>query len=573
MFPQAAGVIVGCFFLTNITTYPDDGQLSPVHLNGTCTLKDSTTRSNNKVMNSDSIHQIIEDTEEYRDHISTVDQKGNRIWLYPKKPSGRFYNARTIVTLVFLAFFLSMPFIKVDGEQFLLFNVLERKFVLLGMLFTPQDFHLFVLAMLTFIVFIILFTVVFGRLFCGWVCPQTVFMEMIFRKIEYWVEGDANAMRRLDNSPWTAEKIRKKALKHSIFFGIAVVFANYFLAYIISMDTVLHIIRDPLSQHLGGFIAMLIFSGVFYYTFARMREQICTTICPYGRLQSVLLVKDSIVVAYDHLRGEPRGKLKKGSPGESEHATPNPIESIRNSVNGSAATLRIGADGQPKGDCIDCKLCVAVCPTGIDIRNGTQLECTNCTACMDACDQIMDKIDRPRGLVRYDSMTGIESGKRKIFTPRVWAYSGILFALLALDVVLIANRGIVESIILRSPGQLYQQTDDTHLTNLYSYVIINKSGKEMPFSLRMATPGARMNWIGHTHLAIPKAGKADGAFFVEMPQDQLTGRKTQLIIEVVSGEKVIDRVKTNFMGPNSPLPKMEHPETEHEHEKEHSDQH
>jgi polyferredoxin len=517
-------------------------------------------------MHSDSIHPIIEDHDDYRDHISTVDQQGNRIWLYPKKPSGRFYNARTIVTLVFLAFFLSMPFIKIDGEQFLLFNVLERKFVLLGILFTPQDFHLFVLAMLTFIVFIILFTVVFGRLFCGWVCPQTVFMEMIFRKIEYWIEGDAPAMRRLDNGPWNAEKIRKKALKHLIFFGIAVVFANYFLAYIISMDSVLHIIRDPLSEHLGGFIAMLIFSGIFYFTFARMREQICTTICPYGRLQSVLLVKDSIVVAYDPLRGEPRGKLKKQGVEAQETGAPNPLEVIKNSVGASASSLRIGADGQPKGDCIDCKLCVAVCPTGIDIRNGTQLECTNCTACIDACDQVMDKIQRPRGLVRYDSMTGIESGKRKIFTPRVWAYTAFLSALLILDVALLANRGIVESIILRSPGQLYQQKDDTHLTNLYSYVIINKSNKEMPFSLKMATPGARLEWIGHVHDAIPKGGKAEGAFFVEMPMDQLHGHKTPLIIEVYSGDKKIDRVSTNFMGPNGPLPKMEHPEQEHEQE-------
>ncbi|MBU6340708.1 MAG: cytochrome c oxidase accessory protein CcoG [Bacteroidetes bacterium] len=506
-------------------------------------------------------HAVIEDTEAYRDHISTVDTAGKRIWLYPKKPKGRFYNARSIVTLVFLAFFLSMPFIKIDGEQFLLFNVLERKFVLFGILFTPQDFHLFVLAMLTFIVFIILFTVVFGRLFCGWVCPQTVFMEMIFRKIEYWIEGDAPAMRRLDNSPWTAEKIRKKTLKHLIFFGIAVVFANYFLAYIISMDSVLHIIRDPLSEHIGGFIAMLIFSGVFYFTFARMREQICTTICPYGRLQSVLLVKDSIVVAYDPLRGEPRGKLKKQSI-ETQETSANPIEAIKNSVGDSASSLRIGIDGQPKGDCIDCKLCVAVCPTGIDIRNGTQLECTNCTACIDACDEVMDKIHRPRGLVRYDSMTGIESGKRKIFTPRVWAYTAFLSALLILDVALLANRGSIESIILRAPGQLYQQTDDTHLTNLYSYVIINKTNKEMPFTMKAVTPGAVIKRIGQAHDNIPKSSKTEGAFFIEMPQEKLTGHKTPIIIEVYSGDKRIDRVTTNFMGPNGPLPKMEHPANE-----------
>lgn len=513
-------------------------------------------------MESERIDTIIEDTEDYRDHISTVDTEGKRIWLYPKKPSGRFFNARAWVSLVFLVIFLSMPWIKVDGEQFLLFNVLERKFVLFGLLFTPQDFHLFVLAMLTFIVFIILFTVVFGRLFCGWVCPQTVFMEMFFRRIEYWIEGDSNAQRKLDQGPWTREKIRKKAIKHAVFFAISVVAANYFLAYIIGMEQVIHIMRDPLSTHLGGFVAMIGFSGAFYGVFARLREQVCTTICPYGRLQGVLLVKDTIVVGYDHVRGEPRGKIKK--------TANNPVGNIQAMVSNEPETLK------KLGDCIDCNLCVAVCPTGIDIRNGTQLECTNCTACIDACDAVMDKVSRPRGLIRYDSMTGIESGKRKIFTTRVWAYTSVLVALLTLDVALIANRGLVETIILRSPGQLYQQKDDTHLTNLYTYVVINKSTKMMPVEFKITTPGGLIQLVGKTPEPIAKGSKAEGAFFVEMPADQLHGRKTVLVIEVYSNGKKIDEVETNFMGPNGPLPKMEkehHNEEKDSKEEEHSEKH
>jgi cytochrome c oxidase accessory protein FixG len=473
---------------------------------------------------SDLLQKMEEDTEAYRDSIATVDQDGKRIWLYPKKPSGRFYNARTIVSLIFLAVFLVFPFIKHNGEQLFLFNVLERKFIFFGILFTPQDFHLFVLVLLTFFVFVILFTVVFGRLFCGWVCPQTVFMEMFFRRIEYWIEGDAAAQRKLDASPWTAEKIRKKTLKHLVFFAISFVVSNYFLAYIITMDEVLKIVREPVTQHWGGFFAILGFSGVFYGVFARMREQVCTTICPYGRLQGVLLVKESIVVAYDHKRGEPRGKLKK-----------NPVEQIRASV---------------QGDCIDCKLCIAVCPTGIDIRNGTQLECTNCTACIDACDQIMEKVDKPKGLIRYDSETGINSGVRRIFTPRVYAYSFVLMALLALDVVLIANRGLVESIILRSPGQLYQEKDAEHITNLYTYKLINKSGKDLPFELKLKQPEGKIEFVGQSHDQLKKDKVAEGAFFVNMPLNQLNGRKTELEIEVISNGKVIDKVTTNFMGPN-----------------------
>ena len=515
-------------------------------------------------MNKDFLNNVLEDNEEYRDHLATVDAKGKRIWLFPKKPSGRYYNLRTLVSVAFLAVFIAMPFIKVDGEQFLLFNVLERKFILFGLVFTPQDFHLFVLAMLTFIVFIILFTVVFGRLFCGWVCPQTVFMEMIFRKIEYWIEGDAGEQRKLAASPWTPTKIRKKLLKHGIIYGLALLFTNFFLAYLISMDEVLKIIREPIEQHWGGFAAMLAFSVAFYSVFAVLREQVCTTICPYGRLQSVLLVKDSIVVAYDHVRGEPRTKLKKEKSASNQRSAEyhDPVDQIKSDIGAASSDLQSPAAKvqQPAtkvGDCIDCNLCVAVCPTGIDIRNGTQLECTNCTACMDACDSIMEKINRPKRLIRYDSMTGIESGRRKIFTTRVYAYSAVLVALLALDVFLIARRGIVETIILRSPGQLYQQKDDSHLTNLYTYVLINKSNRELPAQLKINTPGAHIQYVGQEPAIIPKGAKIEGAFFVEMPESELTGRKTSIVIEVISNGKKVDEVKTNFMGVNGPLPKME----------------
>lgn len=484
--------------------------------------------------------EIIMDAEDYRDHIATVDQEGKRIWIYPKKPKGRFYNARTLVSVLFLLVFLVLPFIKVNGEQFVLFNVLERKFVLFGVLFTPQDFHLFVLAMLTFFVFIILFTVVYGRLFCGWVCPQTVFMEMYFRKIEYWIDGDAGAQRRLAQSPWNAEKVRKRALKYGLFFAISFVVANYFLAYIIGMDEVLRIIREPVAQHWGGLAAMLLFSLIFFFVFARLREQVCTTICPYGRLQGVLLVKESIVVAYDHVRGEPRSKLRK-----SDLSGP-----LAEAINDPSARMRQVA--KPQGDCIDCKLCLAVCPTGIDIRHGTQLECTNCTACIDACDEVMDKIGKPRGLVRYDSMTGVEAGKRRIFTPRVLAYSAILMALIGLDVFLLASRGAVESIILRSPGQLYQQRDEGHISNLYTYQIINKTTRELPVTLRAAHTAAQLEVVGAAIAPIPKGSKAQGAFFLIMPKDQLQGRSTPVVVEVYSGDQKIDAVKTNFMGPNKP---------------------
>jgi cytochrome c oxidase accessory protein FixG len=465
----------------------------------------------------------MQDTETFRDHIGTVDEKtGKRIWVYPKKPEGRYYNARTYLSIILLAFLFGMPFIKVNGDPLLLFNIIERKFIIFGIVFTPQDLHLFALAMITLMVFIVLFTVVFGRLFCGWVCPQTIFMEMVFRKIEYWIEGDAQQQRRLNAAPWTTEKMVKKLGKHAIFFAIAIVIANTFLAYIIGVDELFKIIREPVSMHMGGFTALLIFSAIFYFVFARMREQVCIAVCPYGRLQGVMLDKNSIVVAYDWIRGEPRGKIQK---------------------------TKSETEVQPLGDCIDCGACVRVCPTAIDIRNGTQLECVNCTACIDACDDIMDKVGRERGLIRYDSYNGIELGRKTLFTGRVKAYIGVLVALIALQAFLFATRSEVEAVILRTPGMLYQQVDDEHISNLYNYQIINKTNKDIEgIEFRLVNPDGRIRVIGQVP-PTPKQAISEGAFFVEMQTDKLEGMKTRLKIEVYSGDEIIDVATTNFMGP------------------------
>ncbi len=470
--------------------------------------------------------ESIPDTESFRDHISTVDEQGKRIWIYPKKPHGQYYNLRTYVSWALLALLFGMPFIKVNGDPLFLFNILERRFILFGVVFTPQDMHLFALAMITLVVFIVLFTVVFGRLFCGWVCPQTIFMEMVFRKIEYAIEGDANKQRKLNQAPWTNEKVFKKVTKHAIFYLIAVLIANTFLAYIIGIDELFKIISEPISQHLGGLISLLIFSAIFYYVFARFREQVCIAVCPYGRLQSVMLVKESIVVAYDWIRGEPRGKMRRKKAGQAQNG-----------------------EGPALGDCIDCKLCVQVCPTGIDIKNGTQLECVNCTACMDACDEVMEKIGRPKKLIRYDSISGIEQGKKQIFNTRVKAYSVVLLLLVGLQIYLFSIRSDVEAVVLRTPGMLYQEVDDQYISNLYNYQLINKTTKDIQnISFRLRSDAGRIKIVGSTPPA-PKESMAEGAFFIEMEKEKLKGRKTRLLIDVYSGEEKIDDVKTNFLGP------------------------
>ncbi len=493
------------------------------------------------------IEKIYQDSESFRDRLATVDKRGKRIWVYPKKPSGRFYRWRTIVSWILLAALFTMPFIKVNGEQFLLFNVLEGKFVLFGMVFTPQDLHLFALAMVTLVIFIVLFTVVFGRIFCGWICPQTIFMEMVFRKIEYFIEGDANQQKRLNAAPWTTDKVVKKLSKHIIFYGIAVLIANIFLAYIITSDAVLQIIREPVSAHVGGFLAMLIFAGLFYGVFAFMREQVCTTICPYGRMQGVLIVPETIVVIYDHVRGEPRGKLKK--------SRANPATDIAKTVAAGAANPETATAEAPikvQGDCIDCGLCVRVCPTGIDIRNGTQLECVNCTACIDACDSIMEKVGKPKGLIRYDSAVGVEKGVRKIFNWRAIAYSAVLVALLLLQAFLLINRSEVELLVLRTPGQLYQKVDDTWLANLYNWEMINKTSDDINnVEFRVLNfDGARIRPIGdNLERGLAKNALSKGVMFIDLPIDKVERRKTKLVIGAYSDGKLIDKTTTNFLGP------------------------
>ncbi len=476
---------------------------------------------------------IEEDKESFRDHIATVNETGGRIWIYPKKPSGRFYNLRTYVSWGLLAVLFTLPFIKVNGDPLFLFNVLDRKFILFGIVFMPQDLHLFALAMITLMVFIVLFTVVFGRLFCGWVCPQTIFMEMVFRKIEYWIEGDANRQRKLNKAPWTTDKVIKKVSKHFLFFTIAILIANTFLAYIIGSDEVLKIIGEPISLHFGGFMAMLIFSTLFYCVFAFFREQVCIAVCPYGRLQGVLLVKESIVVIYDWIRGEPRGKIRKQKKKTTFQELP-----------------VVNAEPEPKlGDCIDCKLCVHVCPTGIDIRNGTQLECVNCTACIDACDEVMEKINRPKGLIRFDSHENIENKKNKIFTIRVKAYTAALIALIVLQGFLFANRSAVEALFLRTPGTLFQTTEEGNISNLYNYQIVNKRTKTIKdLEFRLKGKEGIIKVVGEIPV-VEKLETVKGAMFIEIDPELLKGRKNKLTIEVYSEGKKIEEGTTNFFGP------------------------
>lgn len=465
--------------------------------------------------------------ENFRDSIATVNEEGKRSWVFPKKPSGKFYTYRKWVSYFLLAFLFSAPFIKVNGNQFLLFNVLERRFNIFGFPFWPQDFHLFVVSMIIGVVFITLFTVVFGRIFCGWICPQTIFMEMVFRRIEYWIEGDRGKQIRLKKQAWNADKIKKRVLKWSIFFIISFLIANIFLAYLIGSDKLISYVFSSPFDHISTLISLLIFTGVFYFVFAWFREQVCIIACPYGRLQGVLLDNQSVVVAYDHKRGEKekgRAKFKKN---EDRAST-------------------------GKGDCIDCKLCVHVCPTGIDIRNGTQLECVNCTACIDECDHMMENVGLPTGLIRYASIDNIEKKTPFKFSARMKGYTAVLGILIAVLIGMMFLRNDVEATILRLPGQLYEKKENNVISNVYTYKIVNKTTEEIDsVSYQLLSHEGRVRLVSKQFLEIPKQGFTEGTLFIEIPTKELDKSNEKLRIGVYSRGKLIETTTTSFLGPRS----------------------
>ena len=470
---------------------------------------------------------MSQDQDNFRDSIGTIKEDGKRAWVFPKKPSGKLYEYRKYVSYVLLLFLIASPFVKINGNQFLMFNVLERRFNIFGFPFYPQDFHLFVISMIIGVIFIALFTVAFGRIFCGWMCPQTIFMEMVFRRIEYWIDGDRGAQIKLDRQEWNAEKIRKRVLKWFIFFIISFVIANVFLAYLIGSDRLIQYITDGPAQHLSTMVSLLIFTGVFYFVFAWFREQVCIIACPYGRMQGVLLDNKSIVVAYDYERGEAENGRKKWRKNEDREALGN-------------------------GDCIDCNQCVNVCPTGIDIRNGTQLECVNCTACIDECDTIMEKVNLPKGLIRYASEDEITKKEKFKFTPRLKGYTAVLVILTGVLVGMMFLRNDLEANILRLPGQLYEHKEGNIISNVYTYKLLNKTTKTVEdVHFELISPKGEIKLVRNENFDVDAEALAEGTLFIEINQSALSGDKNNLKIGVYSNDKLIETTTARFLAPRS----------------------
>lgn len=450
----------------------------------------------------------------FRDSLSTIDEQGKRIFIHPKKPKGRFINRRRVVGWALLLNLFLVPFIKVDGHPLFLFDVIQRKFILFGIHFWPQDSYLFAIAMISLLVGIVLFTAVYGRLWCGWTCPQTVFMEILFRPVEYLIDGGAAEQRKLRESSWTFEKIWKRVVKNGIFAFLSILIANALLSWVIGVDELFRIASEPIREHVVGFVAMLVFSGFLFFVYSWFREQVCSILCPYGRIQGVLLDSNSIIVSYDYKRGEPRGK---------------------------------GAAVSDKGDCIDCNQCVQVCPTGIDIRNGSQLECINCTACIDACDAVMDKVKKPRGLIRFASEKEIAEGKKFKVTPRMIGYSSLLVGLMIFLSILMFGRADLETSILRTPGMLFQEQEDGRISNLYNFKIINKTVEPVSVELKLLSHKGEINVIRGA-INIEPSSIYEDIFFLYMEPELLPTKNTDMEVGVFVDEEMVEEITISFMG-------------------------
>ncbi len=457
--------------------------------------------------------------ESFRDTVSTVDKEGHRKWIYASKPEGKWYIYRKISAYIYFLIFLAIPFIKINGHPFLMINIIESKFSIFGKMFWPHDFFIFAMLMIAFIIFIVLFTIAFGRLFCGWACPQTIFLEFLFRPIEWLIEGSPNQQRKLNNADWNLNKLIKKTIKHLVYFLISFFIANIFLSYILGLERVIQLIQEPLSQNTGLLTGIILFSLLFYIVFAFVRDLVCTTVCPYGRLQSVMVDKNTLQIAYDYNRGEPRGQFKKN-------------------------------EKRIKGDCIDCMKCVVVCPTGIDIRNGTQMECIACTACIDACNEVMNVVHLPKGLIRYASENELESGEKLKFNNRMKAYSIVLLILITVIGSLIYTRNSVDVFISKVKGQLYQENEDGTLSNLYDIKIFNKNRNAKTIKLIPENfTNTTIIGIGIDQFIVEGEKMVDYKLFIKIPKEQITQRSNDLKIGIYLDNSKISTINTKFSGP------------------------
>ncbi|ARA92131.1 cytochrome c oxidase accessory protein CcoG [Rhodothermaceae bacterium RA] len=451
--------------------------------------------------------------------LSTLDREGNRRWIYPVPSKGRFYRRRLVVGWALIALFVALPLLRIGGHPAVLLDVVRREFYLFGAAFYPTDTFLLLLLAVGLGLGIVLFTALLGRVWCGWACPQTVYLEFVFRPIERLIEGKEHVRKRRDEGPWTFDRLWRKSLKFIIYLILSLALAHVFVSYFVGWDRLLTWMQGSPFEHWGFFVMMAFTTALILFDFGYFREQMCTITCPYARFQSVLLDPDSLIVSYDEQRGEPRGKGKK----------------------------REGL-----GDCIDCFACVRTCPTGIDIRDGLQMECIACTQCIDACDEIMDRVGKPRGLIRYTSERALAGERTRIVRPRTVIYTLLMLVVGTLFTVALVSRGQYDVNVVRAQGEPFVVLPDGQIANRLRFRVRNQTPKATAFTIDVAAPsGARVQPVGVMPVPLEAGQMSRFEAWIIVPPEAFTNGTVESTLVVTFDDGTVEEMTFPLLGPSS----------------------
>ena len=448
--------------------------------------------------------------------LSTLNEDGSRRWLRPKPSPGGFWRARRVVAYLLMVIFFAVPYLRVGGTPLVLLDIPRREFTLFGYTFLPTDTMLLMLLMLSIALGIFLLTALFGRVWCGWACPQTVYMEFLFRPLERWLEGGRSGSLQLDREQRHFHP--RRLLKHAVYLVLALFLAHTFLAYFVGIDQLVRWIRLSPVEHPTAFLVMAGTTALIFADFAWFREQTCIVACPYGRLQSVLLDRKSLIVGYDPNRGEPRMRGVKERP----------------------ATA---------GDCIDCGACVLTCPTGIDIRDGLQMECIHCTQCADACDAIMDQVGTPRGLIRYTSQDALAGAPQRILRPRVVLYPAVLSLALGLLIYNLGTKADTDVTLLRGVGAPFTREPDGTVVNQVRVKLTNRARADRAYLVELVGPAEARLVIPVNPIAVAPGRTVETSVFVVLPETGFMRGEARAHFRLSDGTGYREEFNYRLLGP------------------------
>jgi cytochrome c oxidase accessory protein FixG len=468
--------------------------------------------------------------------LSTLNPDGSRRWLKPRPSRGRFLTARRAVAWLLIALFTLLPHLKIGGDHVILLDIAARRFHLFGHTFFPTDTLLLALLMVGVFVTIFFVTALFGRVWCGWACPQTVYMEFVYRPLERLFEGTPG---RLSKS-WIARSGAGKLLKFVAFLLVSMFLAHTFLAYFVPTETLARWVRQSPINHPIPFFIMAVTTALMLFDFGYFREQTCIVACPYGRFQSALLDRSSLIITYDRARGEPRGKARRSSIPLPQSPS-SPVPQSR------------------RGDCVDCNLCVTTCPTGIDIRSGLQMECIGCAQCIDACDAVMMKLGRPRGLIRYSSQAAMAqptaglARRARLLRPRTVIYATLLTAIATAFLVILASRGPAAVTVLRGLGRPFTQLPSGEIANPVRIKVTNRSNHSREFTISSATGGVNLVADQTSFTLAPGESRMTSALLAAAPEAFATG-KLDAAVRVAGPPDYTREVPFHLIGPAARTP-------------------